>query len=510
MKSRAYLIICLLLGIGVAAQAQDCLPVRVGNPDGNYIVPGVLGRIVYRKVAGVELALDAYVQKRGERRPAVVVVHGGNWTTGSRIAFTGQFLEMLTRAGYNWFSIDYRLGRPERYRDALEDVRAALLFIRCHSAEFRTDSSRIAVLGEDSGAQLAALLAADKAAGLRAALLVGGVYGVGEPPREMPDTLVVHGSADLESSPEAVQKFCREMRGCEYLPVDGGIHRAENWRPGQWGYKERLLEWLGRKLELGNPDHEPHRTNLQKDIVYDAAHGLRLDAWVPPGPGPFPAVIIAHGGGWEAGDKVTYVTPIFEPLAKAGFAWFSIDYRLTPEHRHEDQLADFRSAIVYVRQNASRFSIDTGRIVILGESASGQMAAQLATEHSAWEAPFAAAVSFYGVYDFEPMVDNASLLDRLFGIAKLDEQARNVLRRYSPLHHARKDMVPLLLIHGTNERLWSQGLAMAKKLSDLGAPHELHAIQGAPHGMENWEGHPEWQSYKQKLVAWLGVGPQQR
>src|SRR5262245_39494512 len=46
-----------------------CLPVKVRNPDGNYIVPGVKGDIVYRRANGVELSLDAYVQKRGGRRP---------------------------------------------------------------------------------------------------------------------------------------------------------------------------------------------------------------------------------------------------------------------------------------------------------------------------------------------------------------------------------------------------------------------------------------------------------
>jgi acetyl esterase/lipase len=64
-------------------------------------------------------------------------------------------------------------------------------------------------------------------------------------------------------------------------------------------------------------------------------------------------------------------------------------------------------------------------------------------------------------------------------------------------------MVPLLLIHGTDERLWEQGVAMQKRLAQAGAPHELYAVEGAPHGIENWEGHPEWQAYKKKLIDWL-------
>jgi acetyl esterase/lipase len=118
----------------------------------------------------------------------------------------------------------------------------------------------------------------------------------------------------------------------------------------------------------------------------------------------------------------------------------------------------------------------------------------------------AAAVSFYGVYDFLPMVTDASprsLAVRLFGLQALDEAARDVLRRYSPLHQARGGMPPVLLVHGTNERLWDQGVAFDRRLSELGVTHELYRVEGAPHGIENWEGHSEWLAYKVKLVEWL-------
>jgi acetyl esterase/lipase len=85
----------------------------------------------------------------------------------------------------------------------------------------------------------------------------------------------------------------------------------------------------------------------------------------------------------------------------------------------------------------------------------------------------------------------------------LDDETRAVLRQYSPLHQARRNMPPILLIHGTNERLWDQGVRMAGRFSELGVEHELVRLDGAPHGMENWEGRPEWQFYKTRLVAWL-------
>lgn len=506
--TRSILQLLMILLTAPSALAGDCLPATARNPEGNYIVPGVQGDIVYRRVNGIELSLDAYVQRLGKRRPAVIIIHGGGFTSGSRAAFTGQLMEMLTRAGYNWFAIDYRRNGLRNYADAVDDLRAALSFIRCRASEFKTDPERIALLGEDTGAQMAALLAAEKAAGVKAAALIGGVYDERlKAVAAMPETLIVHGAADREAPPEQAQKYCDAIRTaggtCEYLAVAGAIHRPENWRPEQWGYKAKVIEWLNRKLGLNAPEHQPYRTNLQKDIVFNARHNLKLDAYIPKGRGPFPAVIIAHGGGWEAGDKVTYITPLFEPLARAGFAWFSIDYRLTPQYSHQAQLEDVRTALRFVRANASRFRIDPDRLALIGESASGQMVAQLAAKspHGV-----AAVVSFYGVYDFTAMTRDLSprsIPARLFGLTRLDDEARATLRRFSPLYHVKQEMPPLLLICGTKDSLFAQQTTLIEQLDKVKARSDALTVDGAPHGMENWEGHPDWMGYKQKLVEWL-------
>jgi alpha-L-fucosidase 2 len=228
-----------------------------------------------------------------------------------------------------------------------------------------------------------------------------------------------------------------------------------------------------------------------------------MDAYAPAGTGPFPAVIIAHGGGWEAGDKVTYVTPLFEPLAAAGFAWVSIDYRLTPEVRNRDQIDDLRAAVTFVQQNASRLHIDPRRVAILGESASGQMVATLAAERPAG---VAAVVSFYGVYNFLDMattITPRSVPTRLFGVTEMDEASRALLVRGSPIAQAQRDMPPVLLIQGTADRLHPQAVAYEDRLRSLGVRVERYDVAGAPHGVENWEGHATWLDYKRVLVAWL-------
>src|SRR6266540_2743575 len=87
------------------------------------------------------------------------------------------------------------------------------------------------------------------------------------------------------------------------------------------------------------------KIGVRKDLEYSRAGGesLRLDACVPNGKGPFPAVILVHGGGWTSGDKSTGVDPLFGPLSKSGIGWFSINYRLPPKHRYPASVEDVRS-----------------------------------------------------------------------------------------------------------------------------------------------------------------------
>jgi acetyl esterase/lipase len=190
---------------------------------------------------------------------------------------------------------------------------------------------------------------------------------------------------------------------------------------------------------------------------------------------------------------------------------------LTPEYRNWDQLEDLRRAVRYIRAHASDFNIDPDRIAILGESASGQMVTQVAAlpcsgnpesddpvERESCEVQ--AVVSFYGVYDFLPMVKDASprsFARRLFARTDFDDETRAILRQHSPYYHVHPGLPPILLINGTNEYLWKQAEAYAERLEGAGVDHSLIQLNGAPHGMENWEGRPEWQFYKQEMVEWL-------
>jgi alpha-L-fucosidase 2 len=87
--------------------------------------------------------------------------------------------------------------------------------------------------------------------------------------------------------------------------------------------------------------------------------------------GPFPAVIVVHGGGFTGGDRRHSVAPLREALSDGDFVWFSIDYRLAPAYKPSDASDDIDAAVGFVRQNARKFKVDPSRIALLGESAGG-------------------------------------------------------------------------------------------------------------------------------------------
>src|ERR1700683_866736 len=86
---------------------------------------------------------------------------------------------------------------------------------------------------------------------------------------------------------------------------------------------------------------------VKTDVEYGSAEGERLllDVGMPEGKGPFPVVILVHGGGWGSGDKAKDISVLFDSLNRGGFVWVSINYRLAPKHRWPACLEDVQTAI---------------------------------------------------------------------------------------------------------------------------------------------------------------------
>ena len=247
------------------------------------------------------------------------------------------------------------------------------------------------------------------------------------------------------------------------------------------------------------------------DIEFTRPGGISItmDAHVPPGAGPFPTVILVHGGGWTGGDKAgKIIEPLFRPLTEGGFAWFSINYRLAPEFPYTAAVEDVESSVRFLKQHAKEYKVDPERIALMGESAGGHLVNLVGARN---DVGIAAVVCFYGPIDLvewakrfegKPLLKS---VQAVFRIETLDENGLAKLREASPATYLSRKTPPFLVIHGTKDEAvdYSQATLTLELFKKIGVPCELITVQDGIHGVMNWEKDAKFQSYKPAMIAWL-------
>jgi len=115
--------------------------------------------IAYANHDGVELLGDLYLPAGAKAAPALIAVHGGAWIMGARSAFQ-YWGPYLAARGIATFAVSYRLvTKSKMFPQAVQDVMAAVQFVRGKANEFGVDPQRIGLLGASAGAHLASLAA---------------------------------------------------------------------------------------------------------------------------------------------------------------------------------------------------------------------------------------------------------------------------------------------------------------------------------------------------------------
>ena len=116
--------------------------------------------VAYASHDGVSLVGDLYMPAGSGRFPALVAVHGGGWQAGARSAFQ-HWGPYLAGRGYVLFAISYRLAKKgaKMFPHAVNDVLAAVQFVRAGAGDLEVDPERIGLFGASAGAHLAALAA---------------------------------------------------------------------------------------------------------------------------------------------------------------------------------------------------------------------------------------------------------------------------------------------------------------------------------------------------------------
>ena len=115
--------------------------------------------VVYKSTKEKELKADVYLPKTegSEKYPAVLLIHGGGWLTGSK-ENERVMAQHLANNGYVAVTAAYRLGTEAKYPAGVEDLKDAVKWMQENSDKYHINTEEIAVLGASAGAQLATLL----------------------------------------------------------------------------------------------------------------------------------------------------------------------------------------------------------------------------------------------------------------------------------------------------------------------------------------------------------------
>jgi acetyl esterase/lipase len=123
-----------------------------------------------------------------------------------------------------------------------------------------------------------------------------------------------------------------------------------------------------------------HAQSPTRDIPYATSDGRQvLDVYAPPGAKNLPVVFWIHGGGWQAGDK-GQVASKPKAFTEAGYVFVSIGYRLLPGVDMGALTNDVASALGWVHKNIATYGGDPERLLVMGHSAGGQLAALMCTD----------------------------------------------------------------------------------------------------------------------------------
>ncbi len=172
------------------------------------------GAIVFRKLPDCEVKCDVYQPESDVALPAIIMIHGGAWRHGSKLAMV-RHARRVARVGYVVVSINYRLAPKYPWPAQIDDCQYAVRWLKKNAQTYNVDAERIGVFGYSAGGHLAALL--------------GTVSGEGDPPID--ESLSVDDE-ELEGFSPAVRAVAVGGAPCEFSWLDEESEVLKYWMGG--------------------------------------------------------------------------------------------------------------------------------------------------------------------------------------------------------------------------------------------------------------------------------------
>lgn len=211
-----------------------------------------------------------------------------------------------------------------------------------------------------------------------------------------------------------------------------------------------------------------------------------------------PLVVFIHGGGWRIGDKQNGAAGQEKAtfFNAQGYAYASLNYRLSPEVQHPAHVEDVAAALAWLYDNAAAQGFDRNRIFIMGHSAGAHLAALVAVDPR-WLGKFGKPLSIvkgvilldgagYDVTRQAPAVtQRGGFLGEMYSGAFGTDPAR--WRDASPTLQIQRGhgIAPFLIVHASRPDSTSQSRALAARLRDVGVDARLFEARGYSHAQVN-------------------------
>jgi acetyl esterase/lipase len=213
---------------------------------------------------------------------------------------------------------------------------------------------------------------------------------------------------------------------------------------------------------------------------------------------PTPAVYHIHGGGMIMGDNRLGVTEMLDWAQELGLAVVSVEYRLAPEHPHPAPVEDCYAGLVWTASHADELGVDPDRILVVGASAGGGLAAAVALLARDRGGPV-----LFGQMLIYPMLDDRNDTPsavQMAGLGIWDRTANetgwtallgderggpNVSPYAAPARATDLSGLPSAFIDvGSAETFRDEDVAYASHIWQAGGKAELHVWPGAFHGFD--------------------------
>ncbi len=243
----------------------------------------------------------------------------------------------------------------------------------------------------------------------------------------------------------------------------------------------------------------PYKLFHRVSYVHPADGARNGQLYVPDSPGPHPAVLLMHGGGWVDGSNHDRGVRFLAPrLAARGWVVFNINYRLVRQGgEFPKDVQDVKNALAWMIVHAKQYRINARAIIPVGLSAGAHLALMAAytikanrfpaTQYPQVKLHVRAAVGFYTPTDssFVKWLPRRSWAYKIlfkYVRAWVKLHPRRGLLTASPVFYAR-DGVPTLLVQGLADRLVPafQATEMAAALKKSAVPEQVVMIPNIGH-----------------------------